>query len=401
MGFSLRVEVGGNVRTFVVILVRRLNMIPESAEETIAKEDSMKRILWISLIQIILVSLLVSNANAEERRSFYSGVRCLGMGGACLAVTNDETALLVNPAGLGKLRDFFGTVLDPELEFGYTTYGMYSESSFSNPYSLENIVGALDRKRSSYYHAKAQVFPSFVARNFGIGLYGNYLLDAEMAGDGSTINTYYRNDLALVLGFNFRLLDGRLKVGFNTKLISRIEVSDPALSATGPLDYATIASEGVGLSTDVAVMMTAPWTYLPTVTAVLRDVGDTKFDSAEGVRLSSATRPNLVKQDLDVAAALFPIHTNNVRSSWTVEYRGLLTSQDEPDKAKLLHAGLEMNFGDVFFLRGGYNQRYWTAGFELASEKFQWQLATYGEEVGTAEAPKEDRRYTFKFAFRF
>jgi hypothetical protein len=245
------------------------------------------------------------------------------------------------------------------------------------------------------------VFPSFVARNFGIGLFMNDLLDAEMSGDGSTINTYYRNDMAVVLGLNFRFLDGRVKLGFNTKLIDRIEVANSALSATGPLDYSTIASEGVGLSTDVGLILTAPWQMLPTVSAVLRDVGDTKFDMSEGTRMSSSTRPNTVKQDLDIAAALFPIHTNNVRSSWTIEYRGLLTSQDEPDKAKLLHAGLEMNFGDVFFLRGGYNQRYWTAGFELASERFQWQLATYGEEVGTVDTPKEDRRYTFKFAFRF
>lgn len=361
----------------------------------------MKRIFWISLIQILVLLSLAPDAFARERHSFYSGVRCLGMGGACLAVVNDETALLVNPAALGKLRDYYGTILDPELEFNYQAAGMYQESSFSNPFSLEDVYGALDKKRSSYYHAKAQVFPSFVARNFGIGLYGNYLLDAEMAGDGSTIDTFYRNDLALVLGFNFRFFDGRMKLGFNTKLINRIEVDNPTLSATGPLDYASIASEGVGLSTDIGLILTAPWQMLPTVTAVLRDVGDTKFDTADGVRLSSATRPNTIKQDLDVAAALFPIHNNNMRSSWTVEYRGLLTSADEPDKAKLLHAGLEMNFGDVFFLRGGYNQRYWTAGFELASERFQWQLATYGEEVGTSDLPKEDRRYTFKFAFRF
>lgn len=343
----------------------------------------------------------LQEVSARERHSFYNGVRCLGMGGACIAVTNDETSLLVNPAGLGKLRDFYGTLLDPELEFNYQAAGMYQESSFSNPFNLEDIYGALDKKRSAYFHAKAQVFPSFVARNFGIGLYGNYLLDAEMAGDGSTIDAFYRNDLALVLGFNFRFLDGRLKLGFNTKLINRIEVDNPSLSATGPLDYSSIASEGVGLSTDVGLILTAPWALLPTVSAVLRDVGDTKFDMSEGVRLDAATRPNTIKQDLDVAVALFPIHTNYVRSSWTVEYRGLLTSEDEPDKAKLLHGGLEMNFGDVFFLRGGYNQRYWTAGFELASERVQWQLATYGEEVGTHETPKEDRRYAFKFAFRF
>ena len=361
----------------------------------------MKRILWITLIQTLLLMALTLDVSARERRSFYSGVRCQGMGGACLAVTNDETALLVNPAALGKLRDFYGTIFDPELEFGYQTQGFYGEKAFSNPYALEDIHAALDAKRGAYYHAKAQVFPSLVGRNFGIGLYGNYILDAEMSSDGSTIDTYYRNDLAFVLGFNFRLFDGRVKLGFNTKLISRVEVDNPTLLAAGPLDYESIGTEGVGLSTDVGLILAAPWTFIPTISAVVRDVGGTSFNQAHGVRMSTTDRPNLVKQDIDVAAAIFPIHSRYVRSAWTVEYRGLLTSADEEDKAKLIHGGLELNFGDVLFLRGGYNQRYWTAGMELASEKFQWQFATYGEEIGTSDSPREDRRYIFKFAYRF
>lgn len=361
----------------------------------------MKRILWIALIQVLFVLVFAFEANAQERRSFYSGVRCQGMGGACIGVVNDETALLVNPAGLGKLRDFYGTVFDPELELGYQTQGFYADKSFSNPFSLEDVIGSLDRKRSAYYHSKAQVFPSFVGRNFGIGLYGNYLLDAEMAGDGSTVSAYHRSDLAFVLGFNFRFFDGRVKLGFNTKLINRIEVDNAALDPAGSLSYGDIGTEGVGLSTDVGLILSAPWVYLPSISAVVRDVGGTSFDKASGIRMSTVGRPNLVKQDLDVAFALFPIHTNFVRSSWTVEYRGLLTSQDEPDKAKLLHAGMEFNFGDVFFLRAGYNQRYWTAGMEISSEHFQWQMATYGEEVGTVDLPKEDRRYTIKVAYRF
>ncbi|MNJ99734.1 hypothetical protein D3C87_175150 [compost metagenome] len=361
----------------------------------------MKRILFVGLIQIILLVASFSEVNAQERRSFYSGVRCLGMGGACIAVVNDETALAVNPAALGKLRDVYGTIFDPELEGNGNLPGFYQESAFSNPFSLEDIKGALDGKRGDQYHAKLQVMPSFVARNFGIGLLGNYILDAKMSDDGSTIDTFYRNDLAFLVGFNFRFFDGRVKLGFNARLISRIEVDNDAVSSTGSLGYSSIGSEGVGLGTDIGLILTAPWTYLPTVSAVLRDVGGTSFDQASGVRLSTTDRPGLIKQDLDVAAALFPIHSRYVRSAWTVEYRGLLTSGDEPDKAKLLHGGLELNFGDVFFFRAGYNQRYWTSGFEVASEKFQWQFATYGEEIGTQAAPREDRRYTLKFAYRF
>jgi hypothetical protein len=47
------------------------------------------------------------------------------------------------------------------------------------------------------------------------------------------------------------------------------------------------------------------------------------------------------------------------------------------------------------------NQRYWTAGLELASERFQLQFASYGEDIGPSGAPKEDRRWVGKMAIRF
>jgi hypothetical protein len=349
----------------------------------------------------ILMSFVFSFAEARELHEFYNGVRCLGMGGACIAVVNDETALLVNPAALGKLRDYYGTILDPEIESSSNSYRLYQENKFTAPMSLDNVKPSLDADRETNYHAKAQVFPSFVARNFGIGFLGNYTLDAKESADGTTLDTFYRNDMAFILGYSLRFFDGRVKIGFNAKLINRIEVNNSTLSATGPLDYKSIASEGTGLSTDVGLILSAPWTYLPTISAVVHDVGGTSFDKANGVRMTTATQPQSVAQDMDVAVALFPIHSNYVRSSWTLEYEGVLSASQEADKAKRIHAGLELNFGDMFFVRGGYNQRYWTAGLEFASERFQFQLASYGEEIGDNITPIEDRRYVVKTAWRF
>lgn len=360
----------------------------------------MKRILWITL-SMVFILLMHTPSSAAERREFYNSIRCQAMGGACVAITSDETSLLVNPSALGKLRNAYGTIFDPEVEFGSHLQGFLAEETFSNPYSLEAVKGALDGKRNTYYHSKLQFFPSFVIKNFGFGLYGNYLLDAQMNDAGTELMTYYRNDLAFVLGFNLRFFDGRVKLGFNTKLINRIEVDNPTLDPTGSLALKDIASEGVGLSTDVGLTLTAPWTFLPTFSAVLRDVGDTQFDAGNGVRLDTTGRPNIVEQDLDIAMAIFPIHNNNVRSAWTIEYRGVLSASDESDKAKLMHAGGEINIADKIFLRLGYNQRYFTGGFEFAAKNTQWQFATYGEEIGTNGAKKEDRRYAVKWSLRF
>jgi len=357
----------------------------------------------ISTIFLILSGLILSSHDgwARERRSFYEGARGRAMGGAQIATVNDETALLINPAALGKLRDFYGTIFDPELDYSNNVNSMNQASSITQPFSISAIKDTLDASRETYYHAKAQVFPSLVARNFGIGLYGSYLLDGEMNAAGTNMDIFYRNDIALALGYNFRFFDGRIKLGFNAKLINRIEVDNQTVDPTGALDLPTLASEGTGLSTDVGLIMTGPWTWLPTVSAVVHDVGNTAFDKASGVRLSTTNRPATVPQDMDVAVALFPIHSNRVRSTWSLEYRGLLTSSQETDKAKLIHGGVEFNISDILFIRAGYNQRYYTAGVEIASERMQFQIATYGEEIGDETAPREDRRTVFKFAFRF
>lgn len=357
----------------------------------------------ISTLFWILSGLLLSAHTtwARELHPFYQGVRGLGMGGAQIATVNDETALLINPAGLGKLRDFYGTLFDPEFDYSNNVNSMNQSSSITQPFSIAAIKDTLDASRETYYHTKFQMFPSVVAKNFGIGLYSSYLLDAEMNAAGNNIDTYYRNDMALVLGYNFRFFDGRMKLGFNAKIINRIEVDNQTLDPSGALDLPTIGAEGTGISNDVGLILTAPWATLPTLAIVAHDVGNTNFDKASGVRLNTTAKPAQVPQDVDVALAMFPIHSNRVRSTWTVEYRGLLTSSSVDDKSKLIHGGVEFNVNDIFFFRAGYNQRYYTAGVELASEKMQFQIATYGEEIGDGTTTREDRRTVFKFAFRF
>ena len=56
---------------------------------------------------------------------------------------------------------------------------------------------------------------------------------------------------------------------------------------------------------------------------------------------------------------------------------------------------------DILSWSAGLNQRYFTAGFGVRFAWFQIDLATYGKEVGTASAPKQDRRYMFELALDF
>ncbi len=361
---------------------------------------------FAATLTLVLLSGSGANAQLGEKFDFYSGIRTLGMGDTGIAVVNDETALLINPAGLGKLRDFYGTILDPELELSYSSGGFYGTNPLTAPTTVEGVRGALATKPETYYYAKMQLFPSFVARNFGIGIHAKQYLAAKLNDDG-TISAEQVDDMALVMGYNLRFFDGRVKLGMAGKVISRQQVSEVALDPALDLSNSELAltgqyREGLGLGVDAGLLLTAAWKYLPTLAVVARDLGGTRFDLQSGVRgPATDVRPLELKQDVDVALAMFPIHTNTVRSAWTVEYRNLLTNQDETNKNKFIHAGFEVNLADRFFLRAGYNQGYWTAGAESATENFQIQVATYGEEVGVGENTKEDRRYIGKVTFRF
>ncbi|MEK6628972.1 MAG: hypothetical protein AABY53_10120 [Bdellovibrionota bacterium] len=356
----------------------------------------MKRILIDTrCVLLISASLLALNANAgNEWFEFYNNTRSLGMGGASIAITSDDTSLFRNPASLGSIRDIYGTVFDPEIE---GTGNLSATSTDVGP-----LIATLGAKPNTYYRAKQQVSPVLVRRNVGFGfLYKNEISAEISSADLTVMNTAYVSDLAVVLGANWRIADGRIKIGVSGRFLNRIEVQNATLAVAGPTDLATIGSEGSAIALDGGILFQAPWTYLPTLGLVAHDIGSTVFDKQDGFRLRTATRPATVPQSVDVALAIFPIHSNRFRSVWTLEYSDIANSRNDTDTAKRTHFGIEFNTSDIFFFRLGYNQRYVTGGFEVASENVVWQVSSYGEEIGTSLAPREDRRLSMKFALRF
>ena len=273
-------------------------------------------------------------------------------------------------------------------------------SDLTSAFDIQGALDKLNDNPTKYLYNRAQVFPSLVVPNFGVGFYGKYELSANIT-DSTNYNVDYVNDIAFVVGYNFRLFDGKVKIGFNTRITNRTEYHATVPTTTTGLDLSTNGKEGIGVGSDVGLILTGPWKYLPTLAAVMRDAGHTKYDFQEGMFNSTNDTPDEVRQTLDVGIGLFPIVGKGVRSSWAIEVRDVLNLSDYEDQTKLYHFGFEFNFYDGFFLRGGLNQSYWTTGLEFAVSNYQLQLATYGEEVGRGDTKLEDRRYVAKFAYRF
>lgn len=353
------------------------------------------------LIAILIFTLGSAKGFTAERREFYNGIRGLGMGGAVVATVNDETALILNPAALGKLREKYITVVDPEIAISSETQAIIGYDIMAALDPERTLALLNDGHHGKHLHESVKVFPSMVFPNFGFGFLGSYIIDAEVDKTGSTYNYDYTNDFAFIIGYNFRLWDGRIKLGFNARVVNRVQASEEiALPATG-LSLSSMAKEGTGVGSDVGLLLAAPWAWIPTLGVVYRDAGNTHYDIQNGLLMNTTERPEVSESSLDAAVALSPILGKKTRMSITAEYRNLLRQNEEEDKAKLMHFGMELNYADAIFVRAGYNQRYWTAGLEFAMFNYQFQMATYGEEIGTADNPREDRRYVGKFAYRF
>ncbi len=362
--------------------------------------------MTMRLLQItffILASIIEVNiANAKERFEVFTGVRQMGMGGASIGVVNDETSLLSNPNGLGKIRDSIFTVIDPELSLSqnFSSYVLDGGNPLDY-FELQGTVDALNTTTDEHLHSKLQIFPSMVFQNFGIGLFKKYNVEAQSSADGTTVDFDYYEDTALLLAYNFRFFKGRVKLGVTGKYLNRGYSTGILPTTTTDADLEDYMTEGVGIGADVGLTLSAPWDWLPSITAVARDVGNTKFSAAGGMFYTTSEIPDSIPQTIDVAISLFPIHGNHVRSSLTFELKDIENAYDEEDARRRMHMGWEFNVHDLIFIRAGMNQRYWTAGLEFATENMQFQVATYGEDIGVDESPEEDRRFVFKFSFRF
>lgn len=350
---------------------------------------------------IIILNILFATCSAHADFEFYRGVRQMGMGGASIAVVNDETAVLSNPNGLGRLRDNFFTLFDPELNTSMKGLDTILDTTIYNSMIPSNLYRELGSDVGEPYYFKGQLFPSIVLPNFGMGVLGKYEILARRNADG-TMDYKYMNDYSVNLGYNMRFWDGRVKLGFAGRLLNRVQYDGNLDPATESLRVGAFANEGMGIAVDTGLTLAAPWAWLPTATVFVRDVGNTSFTFGTGLfRNGHNGIPPMVKQSIDVAVALFPIFANHSRGVLTVEYTGINTSSEVDDVMKRLHIGTEVNMWDAYFFRAGFHQKQWTAGFEYSSGVMQWQMATYAEDVEFGTTVISDRRGIMKLAIRY
>ncbi|NTV53553.1 MAG: OmpA family protein [Candidatus Firestonebacteria bacterium] len=327
--------------------------------------------------------LLGDNTN----RIFVQGMRPMAMGGAFVAVADDENALFYNPAGLARLTYWRFTL--PYFMLGTDTHsfdqaqfwaGHYGEFS-KFPNVSPETASALANTR---IHGVTEGSWKYIGPHFGLGM---WLTTDDLLTTSAILvpQAHWDVQAALVENMSFSWgwdipHFGYLAVGSSLKATQR-EVSNQTHNALELADLKGMGAETQwGGGTDLGLM------YMPTseitVAVVAADLYTRIMEEVQppNLKVGAAYKPTWLNfEDLATTLAFDVVELN---------WQGDNEFKNSPGNAAQINLsktrlGVEFVLSGLLALRGGMYQGYPTAGIGLVTGFINIEWTYFGRELGT------------------
>lgn len=364
----------------------------------------------------------IGPANDYTIHQQYLSPRAVGMGNAFVAVADDEYALFYNPAGLawlesGKMNFGVGVMGDIDIP---KFYGELGEASDSSGDDVGDMTSLLQRNYGKHFSARAPTVGAFWARprwaiavipadvSLEMGIARNGLPAAGIVGTNDTTLAYGR-------AWPIKIAYGKLAVGVTGRAVYRLYtnkvVNAAELALESDIFNESDAKEGFTFDADIGVMYSYPkhekgffkkW-FRPTIGAAVRNVADYGFSSNFNLIGKNTGEPERARRRFDVGAKFDLPDWWIWKSRLAVDQRDI--GHDNWTFQKGTHIGAEFLWKVKGWWRGGWrvglNQMYPSLGFTGKLGIFQFDLATYGEEVRSSVDKQQNRRYIAKASVDF
>jgi len=393
------------------------------------------RYLFVSVILLCLGGILTLQVQAGELRRPVQGIRNLGMGNTGIALSFDENALFYNPAGLVGVD----TIL-----VGFPILNEVSDDSVKIVNDISKLSGSSTTADVvALLMGKRVHFRNLIDLNVIIPLgleqqFGDLLTFGAAGGYETQFDLGVRNPVSIEIDFGLRLdrfsnfgfampvARGRWLVGAGVETVERCDI--PLKTATfGEVMTNTNLSSSFG-SCDINSLKRAQ-TFnfgfqrrLETASALKMiwgmsayNVGGLKFN-----RSDNETNPS--DQNLELSTGLsWQPSWGPVRMLYAIDLRDLTMKHADDTYCqsnkgtdciwKRLHIGTEFGFfpidsgASTFAVRAGFNQGYFTYGFEFNPLIFfrflNIQYAVYKTETGDKIGDRPDKRKVLQINFGF
>ncbi|HEX4924994.1 MAG TPA: hypothetical protein VFV50_12950 [Bdellovibrionales bacterium] len=354
----------------------------------------------------------------------YVSPRALGMGNAFVGVADDYNALFYNPAGLATLKE-------GEINLKIQVAGSGNIIDFSN--QLKDASNAADKETayndvlnknygSNYFLRFPNIGGTWARPGWAVAV-----IPADLSAEigvhqqlGPTLTVEGYQDTTIAFGKAWTFFADQpavLHVGTTGKAIYRgyvlKSVSAPELVNNDKFFTPEDAQEGMTIDADVGALYSwkahdqggAAWTQWarPQVGLTVRNIADWGFKQNYHIYNKETGEPPKMERRFDVGGMA------DLPGFWVFKPRFALDVRDIGHRywtfKKGFRTGVELLWNVRWWLQGGYrvglSQGYLSAGLSAQFVWFRLDFATWGEEIGTAGAPKENRRYVAQMSLSF
>jgi len=338
----------------------------------------------------------------------YETPRSQGMGGAFVAVADDQQALFSNPAGLSQITDKSYAVLDATAEINQDMRRVENKADGLSDADTSEARAANNRVLSEIMGQQSRLVASNLAYYLGSTGFGTGFLYQTIAQVGVERPTNPRirakADVDSVLvGAIARPIGNRVVFGdaatghwgLGMKFISR-RTLDREYDAR---DFATLSEDdlrndslkGAALDIDGGVLykLANPWNQ--TVGFSVSNVFESEIDARIG----------RLPRRVDVGTAIRPLSGSPERSRKLLLAADLADITSDGTLFSKLRLGMEARMRTWLTLRGGLRGGYLSAGATAKFREARFEFATYSEELGERPGDREDRRYSVSMAVDF
>ncbi|MGK5083281.1 hypothetical protein WDW37_08235 [Bdellovibrionota bacterium FG-1] len=356
--------------------------------------------LGMSMIHFVLVfGALVGRSEAAEFHPLYRSLRSAAMGGAYVALADDENAIFLNPAGLASVKKitFNYASVDLEMSTDVVTTGMTGAGAFS---SLG--ISTLNAFMGKNIFAHGQIAPSLLMPHFGLAFLSDHQFSLQEQNEANPqINLGYQSTNGIQVAFGTSVLRrgatrSDFRVGAAAKMMWRrggyhdlsfLDVLRLSQNAQGYINDLT-GSYGRGYGADVGLQYLFKATKKLTLSSglAMTDIGNTTFDSPQA---------DSQKSDLTWGMAA-TYHLSKARLNLAYDLKGLT---DTVEFRKRSHLGLEFSVPLISVYAGLY-QMALSYGAAVDLWLFKVTVASYSEEQGTFATQNPERRYALRIALK-
>ncbi len=376
---------------------------------------------WFIITYNVAYSVAMAGTGLNYRiHHEYHSLRALGMGDAFVAVANDYSGLFYNPAALARREDgHLNLYIDVS---GSKDIGTFVESVAE---ATESETDSESKTIEVLQNAYGKNFAFHATLPSGIWVrpgWGVAVLPLTMTVDlglhsnfGPSLNANVIADTIIAYGWakDFYWLDrGRTSAGFTMKAINRGHYSEliHALDLNSKIVEASDLNEGLTVDADVGFLFTPEIPTegfisllrltKPTFGLVVRNIFDYGFKNDLNLYndKKNLADPEKLHRRIDIGSRWEYPEVFIFGGRGVMDIRDILHPQFSLKKG--FHLGFEFDWRMFSWWRGqyriGYSQGYLTAGASALFSYFNLDLATYSDDVGTRNNPRESRKFEIR-----